>query len=411
MTTAHITAAAAALRDRGDATALRVALMQESPTRAEVDAALAQLWREADDGVKSGGLRDALDGLLLGTELVRALLDSVDAAVAGRGTEIAANAALRVLREAGDDPLDGAGWCRIAAVAQALRHEAVPALDAALLLAERGPAAAGPTLALTAFRDGPEDAGDRLAALAALGRYDDPRVIGWLAAVVRSGAATLEALQAVADVAARAHAAGDEAGLEGVLATLVAALPLDEPDAAAVGDGWSRWLALDIFSRLVGPAAVPVLQAVAQAGGQDDVDWFLPQVRARIDSLGGVAGGASPAGEPLPHVPPLPGLAARVGSRSPRVARRAAHLAAARLAADDAATPAAERDELRAALTARGPVEVALTARGQLLGTFLDVEGVAPAPLGAAWQPWAELLSDADRGDLADAEAAWLSAG
>lgn len=381
---------------------LRDAVLAAGPTRAPVDATLAAAWRTASHGFRVHGLRDALEDLMLGSALVGVLLDSAEldeanaaeggaAAVARRDEEASANAALWVLREAADDPLDPIGWKRVCAIVRAGRQRAVPDLEAALLVAERGPAASFATLALTAFRDGPEDATDRLTSLVALGRFADPRIPAWLDGVVRSGAAGMEAVQALSHVAARVHAAGDEAGLEQVLGALLAAVPID--DVTARSDGWVRWLALDLLSRLVGVAAVPMLQASFAAGGQYDVPWFLPQVKARVESLGAAC--PAPEGTTLPHVPALADLATNVHSRSPRIARRAAVLAA-------------EQPDLSAALRSRAAVERALVARGQLLGSFLDADGVSPATLDASFTPWCEVLSDEDRAALVKAEEAWL---
>ena len=408
--------------DDTDARALRATLLAAGPSRSAVDSRLAAAWRAADANLRIHGLRDAFEGVILGSALVDALLESIDGVVVGAATRNssagpegarvdagAANAALWVLREAADDPLDPQGWRRICRVARGSRHQLVPDLDAASLVAERGPEMCLPTVALTAFRDGPEDASDRLAALVALGRFPDTRVPGWLDGVVRSGAGVVEAVQALSFVAARVHGAGDEAALGQVIAALLAAVPVslaalaeagpDSADEAAstaashLPDGWARWLALDLLSRLLGEAAVPMLQAAYAAGGQYDVAWFLPQVEARIRSLGAPCPAAE--GTPLPWMPPLPDLGASILSRSPRVARRAAVLAA-------------ELPGHQGALETRAAVERALVARGQLLASFLDAEGLAAVDLDAGFQPWSEVLTDHDRAALVATEDAWI---
>jgi len=398
--------------DGPGAAALRSALLEAGPARAAIDQALAALWRSADPGLRNAGLRDALEELVLGSALVAALLRTIDGGgVDGSGSgdgqraghsgrraaEAAANAALWVLRNAADDPLEPAGWRRVCAVARRQRHHAVPDVEAAVLIAERGPERCFATVALTAFRDGPEDADDRLAALRGLGRFRDPRVAGWLDGVVRGGGAMMDAVQALSHVAAQAQVAGDEAALEQVFAALLAAVPIDE--TAPRSDGWVRWMALDLLSRLVGEAAVPMLQAAFAAGGHVDVPWFLPQVAARVESLGSVC--PAPPGAALPVVPAFADLAAEVASRSPRIARRAAVLAAQRLESGDDA-------DLRTALRGRAAIERALVARGQLVGSFLDPAGLPAVALPDSFRPWSEVLPDADRAALVVLEDAWL---
>ncbi len=410
-----------------DTRALRATMLAAGPSRAAVDTRLAAAWRAADANLRVHGLRDLFDGVMLGSALVDALLESIDGACAaphGRSatTEAtpvdagSANAALWVLREAADDPLDSKGWRRICAVARRGRHQLVPDLDAANLVAERGPDSCLPTVALTAFRDGPEDASDRLAALVALGRFPDPRVPGWLHGVVRSGAGLMEAVQALSFVAARVHGDGDEAALGQVIEALLVAVPVSlasledagsDPASQAgsagvaasaaaashLSDGWVRWLALDLLSRLLGEATVPMLQAAYAAGGQHDVAWFLPQVEARLHSLGAPC----PADDAtaLPWIPPLPDLGASILSRCPRVARRAAVLAA-------------ESPALQGALQTRAAVERTLVARGQLLASFLDAEGLPAVDLDADFQPWSEVMTDRDRAALVAMEDAWI---
>ncbi len=339
---------------------------------------LATLWRQARPTVRAQALREMLEGGQPGPLLVEALLQSVEA-----GDIDSSNAALHVLGESAQVQLATAGWRRIARVARRERGLVLPDREAALLVARHGPASALPTVLLTALRDGPEDADDRLGALASLGRFDDARAVQLVARVLATGAAGLEGLQAVATAVARG---GDP---DDWVAGLQAAVGLDI-------DAWVRWSALDGLSRMQ-PAAVvlPWVLAAWRAAGEDLPDWYLPfcEQRARdlkpgLDLHKAASGNVKLA--------PLPGLAGRVLSRCPRVARAAMVEWRQQHGDDDAL------------VAQRAALEVSLVQRGQLLGSFVARTDTKAAPLGESWRPWSRVLTAAERATLEVEETAWL---
>jgi hypothetical protein len=259
----------------------------------------------------------------------------------------------------------------------------LPDREAALLLARHGPASALATVLLTAFRPGPEDADDRLGTLASLGRFEDARVPEWLARVVKSGAAVLEVLQACAVAIARG--ADPEAWL-----------PVLHAGARTRIDAWARWTALDGLSRVV-PAsdALPWLIAALRAGGEDLPGWYLPFCEQRAQALAPGVQIATWAGQ-MPALEPLPGLAGRVLSRCPRVARAAMVEWQQRHGTDD---PLVQQ---------RAGLEVTLVQRGQLLGSFVAQVETQPLALDATWQPWTQAMTTDERHQLQEQEEAWL---
>lgn len=342
------------------------------------DVELADLWRQARPVVRSQALRDMLAGAQPGPLLVQALLDTLESSDPDSG-----NAALHVLAEAREVPLEAAGWRRVARVARRERGLVVPDREAALLLARHGPPSSLATVLLTALRPGPEDADDRLGALAALGRFDDARVPDVLTRVVHGGAAVLESLQAAAVAVARG--ADPEAWQ-----------PVLEQAAVRAVDAWGRWSALDGLSRVV-PAerALPWLIAAMRAAGDDLPEWYLPFCEQRAQALSPRQPWQQVAGN-VPDLQPLPGLAGRVLSRCPRVAR----------AAMVEWQQGHGRDEL---VEQRAALELALVQRGQLLGSFVAQADTQPAALDRTWQPWADALQLSERQGFQTQEADWLA--
>jgi hypothetical protein len=343
-----------------------------------LDGTLAELWRQCRPVVRTQALREMLAGARLGPELVHALLGSLDTADPDSG-----NAALHVLGDAREIPLDASGWRRVARVARRERGQVVPDREATQLLARQGPPSSLPTVLLTAFRPGPEDADDRLGALAGLGRFDDARVPELLARVMKSGAAVLEGLQSAAVAIARG-------------AEPEAWLPVLQEAAKTRIDAWARWTALDGLTRIVPPAqTLPWLIAALRAGGADLPEWYLPFCAGRAQALAPGVDVAAWPGE-VPALEPLPALAGRVLSRCPRVARAAMVEWQQSHGPDDAL------------IQQRAGLEVALVQRGQLLGSFVAGVQTQPSALDGTWRPWAQALEPHERKELQDAEAAWL---
>jgi hypothetical protein len=360
-------------------------LIRQNPE--ELDRIAANWWASNGAPARRLVLEPVLEGNEVGALLAEALLKSVETA-----DDRSANAALALL--AGEAELDQAQWQRLARVARRQRSAWLPDIDAVQLLARRGPPQALATVALTAFRQGPEDADDRLACIAALGRYDDDRVLGWLTSLARTGSCSMEVLQAAAQAMALGLHGGQRAKpLEHLLFTLARG---DEGLDALL-----RWSALEGLSHLRGTEALPAVLAAHRAGGSDLPEGYAQGLAALAMSLepslakGGDTGLAA-AAEALAagdHWPPVPGRDQRAMSRDARVARQAAF---------EEPQPSAE------VLHARAGLEAALVARKQLVGTLLAAAAPAPIPerFAANWR----CLSQTERDQLANEEASWLGA-
>ncbi|MFZ4579519.1 MAG: hypothetical protein ACOYOB_14095 [Myxococcota bacterium] len=359
----------------------------------DLDTALATIWAHAGATARSLGWRPVLEEGLLGPALREALLRSVEV-----DDPMSTNAALRVLEGV---PLSESEGKRLAHVVRRERDLKLPDRNTAIFLAGHGPEACLATLALVAFRDGPEDADDRLAATAALGRFTDPRAADWTLRLLKTGVASLECLTAVSLAAARLRA--DAAAFEPWRACLRLAAGQGDDSGLASADATVRWAALDALTRLDGDGALPLLLAAWQAAGDDLPPWYGPYCRQRAAAL--VPQVRDPSWEHLaervgrpaiPSLRPLPGVRARVGSRCARVARRAAVEWQQKQGADT------EILHLRAAL------EHALVERGQLAGSLLTrPEGVTVEP-GPEWRKASEALTEAERIALVAEERAWV---
>jgi len=351
---------------------------------------LATTWRLAPPSSRSQNLRPLLENLPLGDELRAALLLSIET-----DDEQSANAALQVLDASQDESLDDEVLRRIGQVARTERSKLLPDKEAVVWLARRTPPQALASLVLAAFREGPEDAEDRLAATAALGRLDDARVPDWIERLIHSGAAHLECLHAVAQAVA-SHPASSSCWLPAVRLAVGAS-----GDSQAAIDPWVRWTALDLLCHIESSTALPWLLASWRAAGEDLPSWYLAKVAARAVALAGGARSvekllADPAHAALPELAPLVGIRARTASRCPRIARRAM------------VEWAELHGEATAEAVARAAVERTLVERGQLLGSFLADDATAKAELDASWQPNAQLLLPTERAQLLQEEARWL---
>ena len=243
------------------------------------------------------------------------------------------------------------------------------------------------TVALTAFRLGPEDADDRLTCLAGLGRFADPRILPWLQALARTGSAGLEVLQAAAQIMAREPEAPG-----------LAELLLELASGEAGLDALLRWSALDGLCHLQGAEALPALLAAHAAAGQDLPAWYLPMLAGRALALEPSLAKGGPAALHLaavalqvPSWPPVPGLDQRALSRDARVARQAAF-----------EQPSPSPDVLRQ----RAGMEAALVARHQLVGSLLPEAPAKALPVEFAAN-WASITEE-ERDLLLRQEAIWL---
>jgi hypothetical protein len=353
----------------------------------EFDQLAANWWATNGAPARRLVLEPVLEGVDVGPLLLEALLKSVETA-----DDRSANAALSLL--AGEAELSGAQWQRLARVARRQRSAWLPDIDAVQLLARRGPPQALASVALTAFRQGPEDADDRLACIAALGRFDDDRVLGWLISLGRTGSCSMEVLQAAAQAMALGLHGGER---ENPLANLLLALA-----RADVGlDALLRWSALEGLSHLRGTEALAAVLAAHRAGGSDLPDGYVQGLAALAMSLepslakGGEAGlvAAAEALAAGDHWPPVPGRDQRAMSRDARVARQAAF---------------EEPHPSQEVLHARAGIEAALVARKQLVGTLLPAAAPTPIPehFAANWR----CLSQTERDQLANEETSWLGA-
>lgn len=243
----------------------------QSSHAAALDGHLAALWSAGNAASRRLVLEPLFEGLAVGPLLAEALVRCVEQA-----DDRSANAALALL--SGEVEPSAAQWRRLGQVARRQRQDLLPDVDAVQLLARRGPPEALATVALTAFRQGPEDADDRLVSIAALGRFDDPRVLGWLQALARSGSASLEVLQAVAQAMALGRATGP---VQGPWAVLLIALARGPHGV----DALLRWSAIDGLCHLCGSEALPAVLAAHRAGGEDLPSGYLQGLAARAIAL------------------------------------------------------------------------------------------------------------------------------
>ncbi|GEM_PF-3270318 len=390
-----------------EAQELRIALLTAgSLAPADLDNALARAWRAADPLVRRESLRDACEGLELGVGFIEALIGSIT-----DDKHTSANAAITVLNDAANLDLTDHHWRRIAAVARRQRDDLLPDIEAAQLVAAHRPRGSFATIALSAFRHGPEDAEDRGMSIAALGYFDDPRVAGWLAPVASSGVLGLEVLHAASEWFARNRKSASDAERTAWMDIVEAAAGAGPRSAIAILDAWQRWGALEIASAMRGPGALPLVVGAWQAGAHDAEHWFMPGVEQRLTELcsnqrAAAAGpeavvqwflenGATPT--PMAAIPPI---RERLDARCPRISRRAAVLLE---------QAGGHAEALKAAQSARAAVEKALVARKQLMGSLLVGFDVEAADLGDEWRPVADAMSEEERSELQRVEDAWLA--
>ena len=381
-----------ALRTRRDVSPLRRWLDSVDLNDAVIDEALGRWWSSAaaTDRVLAG--RVCAEDRELGARWVSAMLDHLASCpLEGALTNDQYrdfNASLGALRSARTLTLSPDQWRVVGRLARHQRSAPVPELDAAQLLAERAPTSAGPSVALTAFRPGPEDAEDRLISLADPGRFTSlTERRGWIVDVLAAGAAGLEAIASLSRWAVTAAAADDAEGLSAYVEALQA--HLRRPVTDGVGDAWVRWQALDALSRAAPQQARPWLLGALEADEYGDAPWFTVQVKARLQLLG-------PDQDHQPvKMPPLPDMTQRIASRCQRIARQAAVVSN-------------EDPAYAAALQQRAVVEAHLVGRGQLMASFLVPDELSPMELEPRFQPWSEMLSAQQRADLQRLEDAWL---
>lgn len=335
--------------------------------------ALQQLWQGANVEVRANWLAPVLSGQTLPAQFRQFL-----ALRAPQGDTRSLDAALEVVGN-GDDLTD-AHWQALVRRCVRERDQVVPDSEAAVFVARHGSAQCFSTVALTAFRNGPEDADDRLVALGQLGRFAQAQSLPWLLAVANRGAAHLEVVQA----ASLAMGGGAAPAQWSRLLTAVGGCPRGL-------DALARWSALQALCHFIGPAAEPYVAAAAAAGGADLPDGYADGLRAQI----AVLGVSHTRHSDLPVWPPLPDLRGQVHSRDARVARQSAVL-----------WQQAQGDP--AELSHRAGMEAALVARGQLLASLLPVTA-ASVELSADWRPICDILTAAERTELANFEADYVS--
>lgn len=370
-----------------------------------VDAALAAGWRNAAPVVRQQVLRDALEGFAPGAALVTALLASIDSS-----NYVSANAALHLLGYLDAPPLSEEQWRLIGRVTAQQRDSLLPDIDAAVLLCEHGPATAFATIALCAFRDGPEDAEDRQAAISALGRFVRPEVAQWLQELAKTGVLGVECIGSIAQWAMRVMSEIDDQAKAQMTAALVAAAGHEPRHENHLVDAWQRWGALDVLSRVAGEDALPLAAGTFLAAGQDLEPWFIDGVRQRVCDVCPAGGPVSRGAEAVVSwmidkgtqpltLPPIAPVAIRAHARSPRISRRALVLL--------------EQSEIDASSVAeivanRACVEQTLVKRRQLMGSFLVDQDTQEIELGAQWRPCSEIMTAAVREKLLAEEAAWF---
>ena len=341
---------------------------------------------------------------------------------AAHGVEhIAANAAVAELGAAAASPdVEPATrtriWRQLCAVARCHRPDRLPEVSAAAVVARDGPPECLATVVQTAFRLGPEDADDRMTALASLGRFGHVQVADWLGRVLASGAASHEALVALAQWIRGADARWRQINGPRLRASLETTLaPAGEGPVDAC-DIWQRWAGLEALAALLGPPALAHVVGAWQAVGDDDAPWYPRYLAALAAGLANESAIARSdlalaqaclrrTGQPAFELPPLPKPEALLLARSPRIARHAA--AQVQLVALPSAAA-------KARLLRRAAIETMMVRRGQLIASLLP----GPAAAGAdepelaaqlaAYPPWCHLLSDAERADLAARERDWI---
>lgn len=346
--------------------------------------ALGPLWATASADVTATWLAPLLEDLALPT----AFRGQLAQCAATHRDHRVANAALTVLGHG--EGLSPAAWRAIGRRAARERPAVAPDSDCAVFLARHGPRHAWASVALCAFRSGPDDVDDRLVSLGHLGRFGEPRTLPWLRSVVSLGAAHLEVIQS----AAHALASGaDKSAWTDLLA---------QAGGAAVGlDAWARWTALEGLCFHLDRAARPWVLAALAAGGDDLPAGYADGLRAllaRIDpeqpaDLAAVRAALQRAGRTA--WPQLPAVQDRLFSRDARVAREAA-----------VAWASAGRDP--AVLAARAGQEATLVAHGCLIGSLLPPASAVPVDV-AAWSSVADCLPAADRAALQAQEDLWLA--
>ncbi len=346
-------------------------------------APLGRLWATASVDVVATWLSPLLEDLALPAAFRTQLAQG---AATHRDHRVA-NAALTVLGHG--EGLTAAAWVAIGRRAANERPLVAPDSDCAVFLARHGPPEAWVSVALCAFRPGPDDVDDRLVSLGHLGRFGQDRTLPWLRALVGLGAAHLEVIQS----AAHALASGaDKAAWTELLVTC---------GGAAEGlDAWARWTALEGLCFHLGDAARGHVLAALAAGGDDLPAGYADGVAALLARIAPdqptdlSALRAALQRDKVTAWPPLPGLRRRVASRDARVAREAAVAWAA--STGDAGV-----------LAERASREATLVAHGRLIGSLLP-----PAPQVAidlaAWSSVADCMPAADRSALQAHEAAWL---
>ena len=380
------------------------------------DAMLTAAWQTADMAWSRQVLVPALADWIPGPALLQAWLLSADG-----DDHITANAAVELLCAAARSAsLESAVcthiWRRLSAVARRHRADRLPEVAAAAALARQGPADCLATVALTAFRNGPEDADDRLVALACLGRFADPRVLPWLLAALATGAASLEALAALARWIERADAGLRASQADGLRGLLEAALLRHGSDPGDCADAWQRWSTLRALASLLGQDALAHVVGAWQAVGTDDPPWYghyLACLAAELADDGHIAGGdltlaetrLSAAGACPFAMPILPSPRESLLARSPRIGRQAV--------ASSQDCPAAG-PEIADLIAKRAAIEAALVRRGQLIASFLRDPSGEPGDVDltqeelAPWAPWSRQMGDAERAQLAAEESRWI---
>lgn len=360
---------------------LRMRLWSLPRTDRDAAGLLADLWRKSSADLKAIWLAPLLENNELPAAFRHALADE-----AARAAPRPCNAALQVLGDGGE--LQTAHWRQLARRARQERGELVPPSDCAVFIARHAPPELLPTVALTAFRHGPEDADDRTVALGNIGRAGPQRAVAWCLALARLGACHLELCQSAAHALANG---GDRELWTAVIAAVAGA------DRGL--DAWARWTALEGLCHANPARALPAVLAAWRAGGDDLPAGFADGVAAQARSLDpsltdhSALRAASAAVAPMP---PLPKLQLRVMSRDARVARQAAMQWQAAGGDPDW-------------LLQRARLEKTLVQRGLLLGSLLPLVDDA-AELPADWGCAAEVISASERMALQAEEDAFIGA-
>lgn len=356
----------------------------------DLDAAVSQRFRGASANTRVHAFGPLLDHLAVGPLLQQALLDTVIQANVRKIDAISANVALRLLEPVGAQ-LSKRQWIALGHVAREERVKVLPDREVAVVIARAGPAESLPSVTLAVFRQGPEDADDRLVSASQLGRFADSRVVPWLIALAKTGTAGLECLYSAAN---SSYSVTD---LLTLLAGVSASPGLDSTDC------WVRWSAIDGICHRDAQGALPLLLAIGLAGGDDLEPWFLDFCQQRAQTLANskqTLRQIAAKHNALPQILPLVGLKGRVMSRCPRVARSAMAEWQRNHEAEIAGDLLVEH---------RANVEKTLYLRDQLCGSLVAQHATQTLELDAVWAPNWLALTDADRANLAAEEAAWLA--